>query len=199
MLRVDGRTLLTGGAASAAAYECVKCVKANKKLCAVSFTDDGEHVMFANKYGDVQVLPTAPAAAEAAAAAAGAAAEDKGKDADGDAVTAGTCPLPHSRLFHHRVPGTQSRLSTHSLVHSPPLDCKRRSTEVYAWFIRSSSNHIRVFRQSSNHVRVFRQCRPITFVYSLDCKRRSTEVYTYVHVVHTVSSHRQCRRGRGAA
>lgn len=55
--------------------ECVKCVKANKKLCAVSFTDDGEHVLFANKYGDVQVLPTAPASAprieaEAAAAAA---------------------------------------------------------------------------------------------------------------------------------
>ena len=83
-----------GDAASVAAYECVKCAKANKRLCALSFTDDGKHVMFADKYGDVLVLPTAAAAAAAVAeAGAGAgAAGDKGKDADGDAVTGADTP-----------------------------------------------------------------------------------------------------------
>lgn len=74
----------TAQTSSATHYECFKCVKAQKKLCAVSFTDDGEHVMFANKYGDVHVLPTA------ASSAAG------GKDADG-----GDWEKTHHPSRHH--------------------------------------------------------------------------------------------------
>ena len=58
---------------------CVKRTSSSKKVCATSFTDDGEHVIFANKYGDVHVVATAEATSG-------------GADADGDAVEDADAP-----------------------------------------------------------------------------------------------------------
>jgi hypothetical protein len=81
----DDKAIRLWKSTDGAVYECVKRVIAQKKLCAVSFTDDGEHVLFANKYGDVQVLPTAPAPAVVAAG-------EGGIDAEGEAVTGADAP-----------------------------------------------------------------------------------------------------------
>ena len=47
---------------------------------------------------------------------------------------------------------------THAHTHVRSLELLRGpSPELYAWSIRSSSNHTRVFRRLSNHIRVFRR------------------------------------------
>lgn len=81
--------IAVGGAAT---YECVKRVKQAKKLCAGAFSDDGEHVFFANKYGDVNVLPTA------APTAAGAVVDAAALDAVGPGRYCPQRHPPHCRL-----------------------------------------------------------------------------------------------------
>ena len=43
---------------AAPAVRCVRRARLPKKLCAACFADDGEHALFANKFGDVHALAT---------------------------------------------------------------------------------------------------------------------------------------------
>lgn len=64
----DGRLLLTGSEDKllkvwcADSWRCVRVLSAPKKISAAAFSANASHVMFADKFGDVQVGATGPAA-----------------------------------------------------------------------------------------------------------------------------------------
>ncbi|WIA28245.1 hypothetical protein OEZ86_010800 [Tetradesmus obliquus] len=78
----DGQYVLTCGddktarSWKAADWSCLRVLKSSKKACACAFSQDGGHLFFADRFGDVLVAATTPAAAAAVAAAAAAANTD---------------------------------------------------------------------------------------------------------------------------
>ena len=80
---------------AAPAVRCVRRALLPKKLCAACFSDDGEHALFANKFGDVHALATtAPCFTHTPAPGSNPTANDDdalGADAEGAAFLLGHC------------------------------------------------------------------------------------------------------------